>query len=428
MPIMQLTTPDGKRLTINVRRESTVIMENDETSFTFDYEGRLIGAFLDGRNYRRSLANEILEKQSGPRPGLSSRLRRMLRQEEVERLETSAYEFPRRAAALVDVGAGFKPAPTEPALTEVREALARVQGYDYMRLERERDAYAQVYRPVTILPPDQYLALYLQVTEGCAYNACQFCGFYRDRRFRIKSLEEFRAHILNVRAFFGGGLSLRRSIFLGDANALTISQMNLVPMFDVINAEFAIAPRELNAAQRAEWEAAHPIDFNGIYSFVDAFSMHRKTPQLYADLAQRGLRRVYVGLESGDPQLLQFLGKPNKPNDVVELVNDLKAGGVAVGVIVLVGAGGASFQEAHIRETAHMINAMPLDENDLIYFSEVVDYPGSTYSRRAAEAGIPPLGVGEVERQMARLRSALEFPDPLHAPKVSYYDIREFVY
>jgi radical SAM superfamily enzyme YgiQ (UPF0313 family) len=428
MPILKLTTPDGKRLTINVRRESTVIMENDETSFTFDYEGRLVGAFLDGRNYRRSLENEILEKQSGPRPGLSSRLRRMLRQEEVERLETRAYEFARRAAAAVDVGAGFKPGPTKPAPTEVREALARVQGYDYMRLERERDAYAQVYRPVTILPPDQYLALYLQVTEGCAYNACQFCGFYRDRRFRIKSLEEFRAHVLNVRSFFGGGLSLRRSIFLGDANALTISQVNLVPIFDLINAEFAIAPRELNAVQRAGWEAAHPINFNGIYSFVDAFSMHRKTPQHYAELAQRGLRRVYVGLESGDPQLLQFLGKPNKPNAVVELVNDLKAGGVAVGVIVLVGAGGASFQEAHIRETAHVINAMPLDENDLIYFSEVVDYPGSTYSRRAAEAGIPPLGVGEVERQMARLRSALEFPDPLHAPKVSYYDIREFVY
>ncbi len=428
MPILKLTTPDGKRLTINVRRESTVIMENDETSFTFDYEGRLIGAFLDGRNYRRSLANEILEKQSGPRPGLSSRLRRMLRQEEVERLETRAYEFARRAAALVDVGAGSVGACFKPAPTEVREALARVQGYDYIRLERERDVYAQVYRPVTILPPDQYLALYLQVTEGCAYNACQFCGFYRDRRFRIKSLEEFRAHILNVRSFFGGGLSLRRSIFLGDANALTISQVNLMPIFDLINAEFAIAPRELNAVQRAGWEAAHPINFNGIYSFVDAFSMHRKTPQHYAELAQRGLRRVYVGLESGDPQLLQFLGKPNKPNDVVELVNDLKAGGVAVGVIVLVGAGGASFQEAHIRETAHVINAMPLDENDLIYFSEVVDYPGSTYSRRATEAGIPPLGVGEVERQMARLRSALEFPDPLHAPKVSYYDIREFVY
>jgi hypothetical protein len=431
MAILHLTTEVGKRLTINVRRESTVIMEEDDTSFTFDYEGRLIGAFLGGRNYRRSLANEILEKQGGPRLGLSSRLRRKLTREEVESLETRAYDFARDAASVV--GAGFKSAPmggvgADPASTEVDEALERASSYSYARLEGEREAFAQVYQPVTILPPDQYLALYLQMTEGCAYNACEFCGFYRDRRFVIKSLEEFRAHMLKVRAFFGGGLSLRRSIFLGDANALMIPQADLVRMFDAINVEFSILPPGMSASEHAKWEAAQPIHFQGIYSFVDAFSMHRKTPRDYADLADRGLRRVYVGLESGDPQLLKFLGKPNKPDDVVELVRDLKAGGVAVGVIVLVGAGGGRFQEAHIRETARAINAMPLGQGDLIYFSEVVDYPGSTYSQRAASEGIAPLTVGDIERQMARMRAAISFPGPEHTPKISFYDIREFVY
>jgi radical SAM superfamily enzyme YgiQ (UPF0313 family) len=421
LPVKHLTAAAGKRLTINVRLESTVIMENDETSFTFDYEGRLIGAFLEGRNCRRSLANEVLEKQGGPRPGLSSRLRRMLTHEEVKSLEERAYGFARAAACAVEVDVGPTPA-------EVPEALARVQSYSYARLERERETFAQLYRPVTILPPDQYLALYLQMTEGCAYNACQFCGFFRDRRFRIKSPEEFRAHILQVRGFLGGGLSLRRSIFLGDANALMIPQASLLPMFDAVNAEFCVLPSGLEADERLKWEAAHPIHFHGIYSFVDAFSMHRKTPQDYADLAGRGLRRVYVGLESGDPELLRFLGKPNQPADVAELVDALKSGGVAVGVIVLVGAGGARYEEAHVRETAQVLNAMPFDENDLIYLSQVVDYPGSTYSGRAAEEGIEPLGVGEIERQMARLRAGIQFPDPARAPKISYYDIREFVY
>ena len=71
---------------------------------------------------------------------------------------------------------------------------------------------------------------------------------------------------------------------------------------------------------------------------------------------------------------------------------------------------------------------MPLDENDLIYLSELVDYPGSTYSRRAAEQGIAPLGVEAIERQTAELRSGIQFPDPAHSPKISFYDIREFVY
>ncbi len=429
MPILELTTSVGHALTINARRESTVIMQNGDTSYTFDYEGRLIGAFIEGRNYRRSLANEILEKQSGPRPGLSGRLRRLLGREEVEKLEGNAYAFAGAAAVEVARTASVSGNAVEPRTLElVCEAFEHIESYSYNRLERERQTYSQIYHPVTILPPDQYLALYLQLTEGCAYNHCRFCGLYRDRHFHMKSLDEFRRHILDVRNLFGGGMSLRRSIFLGDANALMIPQMNLLPMFDAINAEFAILPQHLSAEARDEWEKEHPIHFNGIYSFVDAVESHRRSPRHYAELAARGLRRVYVGLESGDPHLLRFLGKPNTPRDVYELVNDVKAGGLAVGIILLIGAGGKRYEDAHIYETARLINGMPLDEGDLIYFSEVVDYPGSSYSERATAAGIMPLTVGEIEHQMVRLRSTLSFKDPDRAPKVSFYDIREFVY
>jgi len=38
-------------------------------------------------------------------------------------------------------------------------------------------------KPVGILPPDQYMAVVLQAAEGCAFNTCTFCDFYRDRSF-----------------------------------------------------------------------------------------------------------------------------------------------------------------------------------------------------------------------------------------------------
>jgi hypothetical protein len=425
MPILQLTMPEGKQLTINARRESIVVMENNDTTFTFDYEGRLIGAFLEGRNYRRSLANEILEKQNGARPGLASRLRRTLSPRETKALETRAYDFAHAVADQIEASGAVADAG---AIESVREALERVGHYDFARLEHERATYQHIYRPVTILPPDQYLALVLQATEGCTFNRCAFCGFYRDRRFRVKPLDEFRQHIRDVRAFFGGSLSLRRSLFLGDANALMIPQTTLVPLFDAINAEFAILPRGLDKAAEDAWKAAHPIHLNGVYSFIDAFATRCKVTRDFQELGERGLRRVYVGLETGDPELLQFLGKPNSPSDAVQLICHAKAGGVAVGIIVLVGAGGDQFQEAHIRETTRVINALPLDENDLIYFSELVDYPGSTYSALALEANIRPLTLGEIEHQMMRLRAGFEFRCLDHAPKISYYDIREFVY
>lgn len=422
MSVQQIETTDGSFLIFNVRRESTVVMENDAQDFvrefTFDYEGRLVGAFVDGRNYRRSLDNQILEKQSGPRPGLAGRLRRFLTPDQVSAFETHAYDYVRALPARL----------RNPLNPDYRDAFTRIANFSSARLERERVRFHQLYHPVTIMPPDQYLALYLQATEGCSYNRCAFCGLYRDRRFHVKTPEEFRKHLLDVRDFFGGGLTMRRSIFLGDANALMIPQTELLAFLDVINTEFAILPADLENGARRAWEHDHPIHFQGIYSFIDAFTTRQKTSADFAEIGRRGVRRAYVGLESGDPELLHFLGKPNPPPDVFQLVERLKAGGIAVGIIVLVGAGGERYQTAHVHNTISLINSLPLDENDLIYLSQLVDYPGSTYSDRAAEAGIRALDQDELERQTMQFRMGLTARYHEHAPKISYYDIREFVY
>ncbi len=425
MAVVQFKTSTGKHLTINARDESTVVMQDFNLSYSFDSAGRLIGAFREGRNYRRSLGNEILEKYSGARLGLAGRVRRMLTPAQVRSLEADAYEFARGVAQeLRQPGLDGNPGAVETA----RAALARIIQYSYTSLERERELYKHIYHPVTILPPDQYLALYLQMTEGCAFNRCAFCGFYRDRRFRIKPLGVFREHIYRVRAFMGDGLRLRHSIFLGDANALVIAQKILLPRFDLINQEFSIVPRHLTREQAKAWRAAHPTHFDGIYSFLDACSTKSKQAKDYQALAERGLRRVYIGLESGDAELLKFLRKPNTPDDVVRAVNEVKAGGVAVGIVILVGAGGAQFARAHVEHTTRLVSGLPLDGNDLIYLSELVEVPGSTYAALAAQAGIRPLSAQRMEQQARALRAGLDLPSPPHGPRISLYDIREFVY
>lgn len=425
MPILKFQTTDGKAITLNARRESTVILQEQNRSYTFDSSGRFVGAYRDGCNYRRSFTNAILEKQSGPRPGLAGRLRRTLDADEVRSLEVEAYDF---AGTVSSELRQLDGAADVNALEQARDALAHVNSYCYTSLERERELFEHVYRPVPILPPDQYLALYLQMTEGCSFNQCAFCNFYQNQRFYIKHPEVFHEHIRRVRAFFGDGLRMRRSIFLGDANALMIPQKLLLPRMDMIADEFAILPRGLTNAARKAWLAEHPIHFEGIYSFIDAFTTKRKRAEDFAALAERGLRRVYVGLETGDAELLKFLGKPNTPNDVVRLIKECKAGGVDVGVIVLVGAGGSKFEHTHIQHTTELVNALPLDEHDLIYLSELIDFPNSAYSQLAAAAGIAPMTGEEITNQMRVLRDAFTFRFATHAPRVSYYDIREFVY
>jgi radical SAM superfamily enzyme YgiQ (UPF0313 family) len=287
--------------------------------------------------------------------------------------------------------------------------LCVLQGWDWKALQADAARFAQVYRPVSILPPDQYLALVLQATEGCSHSQCTFCDFYRDRSFRVKGSDELRAHIAAVRAFFGPAMPLRKSLFLADANALVVPMARLRGWLDVI----------------AE---THVLPGAGIYSFIDAFDVHRKSLAEWAELAARGLRRVYIGMETGDAALLAFLRKPGTVEDGVEAVGTLKGAGVAASVIVMTGIGGDRYAEAHVAGTISALNAMPLGAGDIIYFSPFVDQPGSEYAELAAAAGIHPLAEAEIAAQEAAIRAGLRPWDPGHSPQCSRYDIREFIY
>ena len=66
-------------------------------------------------------------------------------------------------------------------------------------MDKDRQRFEEIYTPIGILPPDQYLALVLQVTDGgSSHNACTFCTFYRGLDFSIKLPEAFRSHVAAV--------------------------------------------------------------------------------------------------------------------------------------------------------------------------------------------------------------------------------------
>jgi len=382
--------PDVGQVTVRLRSQVINVLVGDrQPSYSFDLAGRLIGAYVGGRNYRRALDNRVLQKWPGPG---KRRQRRWLSGEEARTLLTEAYELAGRAVA----------ATGEPR-------LGVLSGWKWQALEADAARFAEVYRPVSILPPDQYLALVLQVTEGCSHNRCTFCDFYRDRPFRINSPDELRAHIAAVRGFFGPALGLRKTLFLADANALVAPMARLRAWFDVIQ-ESKILPAA------------------GIYSFLDAFDVQRKTEADWGELASLGLRRVYIGMETGDESLLRYLRKPGQAIDVVDAVSALKVAGISVSVIILTGIGGNRFAQAHVAGTVSALNAMPLGAGDIVYFSPFIDHQRSEYGRRAEEDGIHPVSEAEIAAQEVAIRAGFRVRDPANPPRCSRYDIREFIY
>ena len=386
MPI-HTTHPDtGDTITANLAGAALVISPRFGDSYSFDRSGRLLGLFTGGRSYQRALDHRLLERlkdKHGPR-------RRELMPDERDALLAHAFADLRVLLGLVP---RLKLAPGD--RVALKTALGKILAFGSRELAADGEAFTAIYQPVTILPPDQYLALVLQATVGCSWNRCTFCGLYRDREFRMQSPESFREHCTRVRDFYGEGLSLRRGIFLADANALIMPQPRLHALFEIGQEFFGLPDRP-----------------RPVFSFVSAFDVERKSAEEWRALHALGLERAYIGLETGDDALLRFLNKPGSVHDAINAVSALREGGVSVGVILMGGIGGHRFAEHHVERSVDAIRAMHLGSDDQVYLSTYVPAPGTEYEERAAIAGIRALSADEVDAQIRTLQTRLRAAVP----------------
>ena len=378
--------------------------ENYTDVFSYDFEGRPWTFMINGVSYRRGLDGKTVAKWI-EKDGL--RNRRWLTEQEADGMAEKARVL--AADLLQGIQTGLVCFDSVLPAEGLR-GLETAGVFDCTKRILERTRYGQIYLPVGILPPDHYGAVVLQATLGCSFNTCTFCSFYKDRPFRIKKADEFEQHCQDVKGLLGEGLSLRRTLFLGDANALVVPMKRLVPLLEISHKYFDLE------------------ELGGVFAFLDGVGGERKTRADFRLLAKLGLKRVYIGLESGSARLLRFLRKPSSPTDVLQLVKVIKSSGISVGVIVLLGAGGKTYQDEHIRQTTSILNKMHLGMDDILYFSELIESEGMDYVKDAYDHQLMPLTSEERVQQAEMIERGLSFSARQGVPHISRYDIREFVY
>ncbi|HSB82545.1 MAG TPA: radical SAM protein, partial [Candidatus Methylomirabilis sp.] len=259
--------PSGRSVAAALYADATNLALDRASSLSFDRAGRLIRAFWDGRSIRRSLDNRFIQKRKTRTYPWSYARRELDPPERDAFLQAIAHELTGIQRCLSETGAIL---PDE-VRRELGARLQDILDWSPEALEGDARRFRSVYLPIPILPPDQYRALVVQATEGCSYNQCTFCRFYRERPFRVKSLAELRSHVHGVRGFFGEGLRLRKSIFLADANALVLHPTRLLEVFSLLREELPLGPGV----------------FRGVYSFIDAFSGMPKSPEHFRALAEQ---------------------------------------------------------------------------------------------------------------------------------------------
>lgn len=191
------------------------------------------------------------------------------------------------------------------------------------------DAEGMVFRP-----PSEANSLILRVTIGCSHNACTFCAMYRDVKFRARPEAEVAELIARAARYYPE----TRRVFLADGNALVLNTDRLLTILSRLRAAFP--------------KLARVTCYGGPQDIL------RKTPQDLAALKAAGLQIVYLGIESGDNEVLALAGKGVSAKEMVAAGRRVLDAGLKLSAMVILGLGGAGLSRAHALGTARVVSAI----------------------------------------------------------------------
>ena len=210
------------------------------------------------------------------------------------------------------------------------------------------------YEGMIFRPPSEAESLILQVTVGCSYNRCTFCGAYQGKSFRIKSFEEVKADIDEVSTY---RLRIQR-VFLADGDALILPQKELLRILSYLKAK-------LSGFERV-----------GIYA--NAKDILQKGVEELKALKDLGLGIIYLGLESGDPEVLKRVRKNATVDQLIRAGRRVKESGILLSVTVILGIGGVERSQAHAEETGKVLSEM---DPDFVGALSLMVVPGTPIAR-----------------------------------------------
>ncbi|PKN83285.1 MAG: radical SAM protein [Deltaproteobacteria bacterium HGW-Deltaproteobacteria-1] len=192
------------------------------------------------------------------------------------------------------------------------------------------------YEGLIIRPPSEAYSLLLQVTVGCSHNRCTFCGTYRQKKFKIKPLEQIEKDLQEAGTY--GPIS---RLFLCDGDSLIIPQPRLVEILKMIN-------KYLPGLER-------------IGSYANTKSILRKSVDDLRELRDLGLKIIYLGVETGNAELLTKINKGATREKMVEAARRVKEAGIELSVTVILGIGGIEKSIEHAMDTASLLTEMDPD-------------------------------------------------------------------
>jgi radical SAM superfamily enzyme YgiQ (UPF0313 family) len=204
-------------------------------------------------------------------------------------------------------------------------------------------------RPDIIRPPSEWRSYFLPLTAGCSNNTCTFCG-YCGSKLQIRDVADLKSEIDALALFIRSGVRLPgtpavvyavgrdwdgKRIFLQDGDALVYPFPKLCEVLQHVN-------EKLPGVER-------------IGTYATPQDILRRSKDELKELRQLKLGIFYTGLETGDDDLLQQIGKGVSSDQVIEAGKKVKEAGISFSVTIILGLGGIEGSKKHMLETSRVL-------------------------------------------------------------------------
>ena len=226
-----------------------------------------------------------------------------------------------------------------------------------------------IFRPFS--EADSYL---LQCTVGCSHNKCTFCGMYKDKKYRVRPLSDIKEDIAMAKKAMGDV----QKVFLCDGDAIDIETPMLLEII-------------------AELKTAFP-SLRHVGTYVGPLSVLRKSMDELKSLTDAGLKKAYLGVETGDDELLHEVNKGAGYEEMLQAGLNLNEAGFNLSSMVLLGlAGRGKRSEEHALATAEITNEM---KPKYLAALTVTPVPGTVFYNRVQKGEIEILSPLETLNEM----------------------------
>ena len=224
-------------------------------------------------------------------------------------------------------------------------------------------------RPNIIRPPSEWKSYFLPLTSGCSNNTCTFCGYYGSK-LQIRDVDDIKSEIDAVALFIRSGIRLPqvskvvyaiaqgwdgKRVFLQDGDALVYSFPKLREVLQYLYEKLPYIER--------------------IGTYATAQDILRRSSDELKELRRLKMGIFYTGLETGDDELLQKIGKGVNSDELVEAGKKVKETGISFSVTIILGLGGIEGSKKHVFETAKILTEIDPDYTGALTLTLVPETP-----------------------------------------------------